>query len=82
MSCRKKYGSSFTEANAWRRLAVIIAGPVFNVVLGFIIAFIMVNLIAIRDPVATEIIPGGAAEEAGLSAEAFAEKAGLIPAVR
>lgn len=62
----KKYGSSFTEANAWRRLAVIIAGPVFNVVLGFIIAFIMVNLIAIRDPVATEIIPGGAAEEAGL----------------
>ena len=62
----KKYGSSFTEANAWRRLAVIIAGPVFNVVLGFIIAFIMVNLIAIREPVATEIIPGGAAEEAGL----------------
>lgn len=62
----KKYGGSFLEASAWRRLAVIIAGPVFNIVLGFIIAFIMVNLIAIRDPVATEIIPGGAAEEAGL----------------
>jgi len=62
----KKYGSSFTEASAWRRLAVIIAGPFFNIVLGFIIAFIMVNLVAIRDPVATEIIPGGAAEEAGL----------------
>ncbi len=62
----KKYGGSFLEASAWRRLAVIIAGPAFNIVLGFIIAFILVNLIAIRDPVATEIIPGGAAEEAGL----------------
>ena len=62
----KKYGGSFLEASAWRRLAVIIAGPLFNIVLGFIIAFIMVNLIAIRDPVATDIIPGGAAEEAGL----------------
>ncbi len=38
----------------------MLAGPIFNFILGFIIAFIMVNLIVIRDPVATEIVNGGA----------------------
>ena len=46
----------------------MLAGPIFNFILGFIIAFIMVNLIVIRDPVATEIVDGGAAQEAGLEA--------------
>ena len=47
----------------------MLAGPVFNFILGFVIAFIMVNLITtIRDPVATEIVDGGAAQEAGLQA--------------
>jgi regulator of sigma E protease len=62
------FGGSFLDASVWKRLAVTIAGPVFNIILGFIIAFIMVNLIAVRDPIATEIIPGGAAEAAGLQA--------------
>ncbi len=61
-----KYGGSYLDANVWKRLAVTIAGPVFNIILGFIIAFVLVNMIAIRDPVATDILPGGAAEAAGL----------------
>ncbi|MCR4616936.1 MAG: site-2 protease family protein [Lachnospiraceae bacterium] len=61
-----KYGGSFLEANVWKRLAVTVAGPVFNIILGFIIAFIMVNLIVIREPVATSVTEGGAAQAAGL----------------
>lgn len=57
---------SFLKASVWRRFATVIAGPAFNIILGFILAFIMVNMIVIRDPVATEISEDGAAQEAGL----------------
>lgn len=60
------HSGSFLNANGWARISTVLAGPVFNFILGFIIAFIMVNLIVIRDPVATEIVDGGAAQEAGL----------------
>ncbi|MBR6326640.1 MAG: site-2 protease family protein [Lachnospiraceae bacterium] len=59
---------SFLKASVWSRFATVLAGPFFNVLLGFLLAFIMVNFMAIRDPVATEVLPGGAAEEAGLKA--------------
>ncbi|MCR5476136.1 MAG: site-2 protease family protein [Lachnospiraceae bacterium] len=59
-------GKSFLDASVWARFATVIAGPVFNMILGFIIAFVMVNMIAVRDPVATQILPGSAAESAGL----------------
>ena len=63
------HSGSFLNANVWARISTVLAGPVFNFILGFIIAFIMVNLITmIRDPVATEIVDGGAAQEAGLQA--------------
>lgn len=61
-----KYGGPYFEASVWKRLAVTVAGPLFNMILGFIIAFVMVNLIAVRDPVATHVIEGSAAEAAGL----------------
>lgn len=61
------HSGSFLNANVWARISTVLAGPVFNFILGFIVAFIMVNmLVAVRDPVATEIVDGGAAEEAGL----------------
>ncbi len=59
---------SFLKASPWARLFTVVAGPLFNFILGFIIAFIMVNQIVIRDPVATEVLEGGAAEAAGLQA--------------
>ncbi|MBR1860273.1 MAG: site-2 protease family protein [Lachnospiraceae bacterium] len=61
-----KYGMPYLEASVWKRLAVTVAGPLFNIILGFIISFILVNLIAIRDPVATDVIDGGAAQAAGI----------------
>ena len=44
------HSGSFLNANVWARISTVLAGPVFNFILGFIIAFIMVNLIVIRIP--------------------------------
>lgn len=60
---------SFLKAPVWGRISTVVAGPFFNFILAFIIAFIMVNMsdiIAIRDPVATQVVEGGGAEAAGL----------------
>jgi regulator of sigma E protease len=57
---------AFPNANVWRRISTVAAGPIFNFILGFIIALAMVNMIVIRDPVATEVLEGSAAMEAGL----------------
>ena len=58
---------SFLKAKVWARIATVVAGPLFNLILAFIIAFIMVNLdVAIRDPVATQVVEGGGAQAAGL----------------
>lgn len=57
---------AFPNANVWKRISTVAAGPIFNFILGFIIALAMVNMIVIRDPVATEVLPDGAAMEAGL----------------
>lgn len=59
---------SFLHANVWARISTIVAGPIFNFILGFIIALVLVNMIALRDPVASEVIEGGAAVEAGMQA--------------
>lgn len=61
------HSGSFLNANVWARISTVVAGPLFNFILGFIVALIMVNmLVAVRDPIATEVVDGGAAQEAGL----------------
>ncbi len=60
---------SFLNAGVWGRISTVVAGPVFNFILAFIVALIMVNMtdtIAIRDPIATQVAEGGGAEAAGL----------------
>ncbi len=60
---------SFQKAGVWGRISTVVAGPVFNFILAIIIAFIMVNMsdiIAIRDPVATQVMEGGGAQLAGI----------------
>lgn len=59
---------SFLKANVWARISSVLAGPVFNFLLAFIIALIMVNMMAIREPVASSVVEGGPAEKAGLIA--------------
>lgn len=57
---------SFLHANVWARISSVLAGPVFNFILGYIIAVIMVNMIVVVEPVATIVAEDGAAIEAGL----------------
>ncbi len=60
---------SFQKASVWGRISTVAAGPIFNFILAFVIAFIMVNVtdvVGIRDPIATQVAQGGGAEAAGL----------------
>lgn len=60
---------SFLKAGVWGRISTVVAGPLFNLLLAFIIAFIMVNMtgiIAIKDPIVSSVSEGGGAEAAGL----------------
>ena len=58
--------SAFPNANVWAKIATVFAGPFFNLILAFLVAFIMVPLIQIGDTTISKVAEGGAAEEAGL----------------
>lgn len=60
---------SFLKANVWARISTVVAGPLFNFILAFVVAFLMVGMsdvVAVRDAVATEVAEGTGAEAAGL----------------
>lgn len=57
---------AFPNATVWARISTVFAGPLFNFILAFVISLIMVNLIVLRAPIATEVTDGGPAMEAGL----------------
>lgn len=62
---------SFSAAGVWSRIATVVAGPLFNFLLAFVIAFAMVNMadeFAIREPIVSQVTEDGAAAEAGLQA--------------
>lgn len=59
---------SFLKAKVWARIATVVAGPLFNLLLAFIIAIIVANMSVTRDPVADTIVEGGGAQAAGLQA--------------
>ena len=56
---------SFNKANVWARISTVVAGPVFNFILGAIVAVIMVSMIQINLPV-IRVMETGPAVEAGL----------------
>lgn len=56
---------SFLKANVWARISTVLAGPIFNFILGFIVAVIMVSLMVIYVP-EVGVVEGGAAIEAGM----------------
>ena len=59
---------SFNNANVWARISTVISGPLFNFILGAIVAMIMVSMIRINLPV-IEIMESGPAVEAGLQTD-------------
>ena len=60
---------SFLNAGVWGRISTVVAGPIFNFILAFFFALIMVSMtgvVAIRDPIVTQVVEDGGAEAAGL----------------
>lgn len=62
---------SFSAAGVWSRIGTVVAGPLFNFVFAFVIAFAMVNMsdeFAIREPIVSQVTEDGAAAQAGIQA--------------
>lgn len=62
----EKSPGAFPNANVWARISTVVAGPLFNFLLAFIVSLIMVQFIIIQEPVITQVSPDSAAMEAGL----------------
>lgn len=58
---------SFLKANVWARIATVVAGPIFNFVLAFIVAVIVVSIQAPARSVIGGVAEGSPAEAAGLA---------------
>ena len=58
--------NSFNSKNVWQRFSVIVAGPVFNFILAFIFALILVGIIGYDTPSVYKVEPDGPAWEAGI----------------
>lgn len=57
---------SFESKSVWSRMAIIFAGPLFNIILAFILALIVIGYAGYDPAVVTSVGEGSAAEEAGL----------------
>lgn len=58
--------NSFSNANVWSRIAVILGGPVFNFILAFILAIVMLSISGIDKAVINQVSENYPAMEAGL----------------
>ncbi|MBP5164536.1 MAG: site-2 protease family protein, partial [Lachnospiraceae bacterium] len=57
---------SFLKRPIWQRALIIAAGPLFNFLLAFILAAIMIGTMGISEPVISLVTEDFPAEEAGL----------------
>ena len=60
--------NAFNKKGVWTRISVVAAGPIFNFILAFVGAIIMVCCIGVDKPVISEMIEGYPAYEAGVRA--------------
>ena len=58
--------SPFRKANVFSRIATVLAGPFFNLLLAFVLGLFLMNYINIPDTTITGVIADGAAYEAGM----------------
>lgn len=59
---------AFPNANVWARISTVAAGPIFNFILAYVLAVIIIGTTYSDKPVVQQVIPGFAAEEAGIQA--------------
>ena len=57
---------AFPNAKVWARISTVIAGPIFNFILAYLLALIVIGTTYTDKPVIQDVIPGFAAEEAGI----------------
>lgn len=57
---------SFLSASVWARISSVIAGPLFNLILAYLLALIIVAFAGSDRPVVRMVTSGGSAETAGL----------------
>ena len=57
---------SFLKRPIWKRALIVAAGPLFNFLLAFILAVIMLSTMGISEPVVSTVTEGYPAEEAGI----------------
>lgn len=58
----------FTNAKVWSRISTVVAGPVFNFILAFILSLVIVGFCGSDKPVIQGIMDGYPASEAGIQA--------------
>jgi regulator of sigma E protease len=58
--------NSFNAAPVWARISSVVAGPIFNFILAFILALILVGFTGTDLPVITSVMEGYPAAEAGI----------------
>lgn len=62
-----KYGLKFNEAPVWGRIATVVAGPIFNFLIAYLMAIFIVWFCGSYSPVIHELMPDYPAAEAGLT---------------
>ena len=62
----KNYGKKFKDAPVWARISTVLAGPMFNFILSFLLAIVIVWFCGSDEPIVHELMEGYPAAEAGL----------------
>lgn len=61
-----KRSGAFPDANVWARISTVVAGPIFNIILAYIFAMIMLSFTTSMKPIIADTMEGYPAAEAGL----------------
>ncbi len=62
----KEKGGSFNDAPVWARISSVVAGPVFNFILAYLLALFVVWFSGSDKPVINDVMQGYPAQEAGI----------------
>ena len=58
--------NSMLAKSPWARFSVIAAGPIFNFLLAFVLAIVIIAVVGVDKPVVDQVTAGSSAEEVGL----------------
>lgn len=57
---------AFSNKSVWARISVVVAGPIFNFIMAFVFAMILISCIGYDKPILSGVIDGYPAAEAGI----------------